>query len=148
MTEADDSRFDEAEAEVERGEAWPYRVGPNPLTIEVAHWSEGHTKFGEAEFLSGRDRSGKLWSVLVGAISLRKPLVEGLVECWDDDEEAFVVVERLGRVEPGEVVSIRFDGDGENAAGQSYPKFRVSRKRKREASEQHEEGGDGDAIPF
>src|SRR5262245_4487177 len=120
-----DDRFDEAEAEVERGEPWPYRDedAPNPLTVEVIRLVEGHTRFGSAEFLTGRDRQGKLWSVLVGAISLKKPLLEGLVERWDDEKAAYVVVKTLGRVQAGEVVSIRYDGEGENAAGQSYPRF-------------------------
>ena len=67
-------RFDEAEREVERGEPWLFREPgtPNPLTIEAERWSTGHTKLGEADFLSGRDRDGKLWSVLVGGVVLKR----------------------------------------------------------------------------
>ena len=56
-----DSRFDEAESDVDRGEPWRYRDAdaPNPLTIEVTEWSTGITKLGEAEFMNGTDRSGK-----------------------------------------------------------------------------------------
>jgi hypothetical protein len=49
------------------------------------------------------------------------------VEEWDADRREFVVTSTLGRVEPGEVVSIRFLGDREGAQ-YSYPNFRVSRR--------------------
>jgi hypothetical protein len=61
MTQTQDARFDEAEADVERGEPWAFRDddAPNPLTLEVTGWSTRNTRFGDAEFLSGVDRSGK-----------------------------------------------------------------------------------------
>ena len=67
-----DARFDEAEADVDRGEPWRFRGtdAPNPLTLATG-WSTGHTHFGEAEFLNGVDQDGKAWSVLVGSIALR-----------------------------------------------------------------------------
>jgi hypothetical protein len=124
-----DSRFDEAEAHVERGESWLYREpgSPNPLTILARGWSTGHTKLGEAEFLSGVDRDGKPWKILVGGVVLTKRLINGLVEEWDDAREEFVVTATLGRVEPGEVVSIKYLGDRQGAT-YDYPDFAVSRK--------------------
>jgi hypothetical protein len=149
----DDARFNEAEADVERGEPWRYRDpdAPNPLTIEVTGWSTGHTKIGDAEFLNGVDRDGKPWAVLVGSVVLRKRLVEGLVEEWDDDEGAFVVRETLGRVKAGEVVSLKYLGDGESSSGNSYPRFAVSRKppaSRPQATADEQKGGDDDGIPF
>lgn len=125
-----DNRFDEAEAEVDRGEPWRYRDpdAPNPLTILVTGWSRGHTKHGEADFLNGTDRDGKAWSVLVGALVLHKRLILGEVSEWDDDRHAFVVTANEGRVLPGEVVSIKFFGDKESANGKTYPDFHVVRK--------------------
>jgi len=126
---AQDGRFDEAEADVDHGAPWMFRDpdAPNPLTIEATDWSAGFTKLGEAEWLNGLDRDGKRWSVLVGSLVLKKRLVEGLVEEWDNDRGAFGVVETLGRVKPGEVVSIKYVGDREGAQ-YDYPDFRVSRK--------------------
>jgi hypothetical protein len=131
-TEADnyyDPRFDEAEAEVDRGEPWLYREpdAPNPLTIEATSWSTGHTKLGEAEFLNGVDRAGKRWSVLVGGVVLTKRLVEGLVEEWDEEKQGFAVVDVLGRVKAGEVVSMKYKGDREGLQ-YTYPDFDVTRK--------------------
>jgi hypothetical protein len=116
MSTLPDSRFDEAEADVERGERWRFREpdAPNPLTI------------GEAEFLNGVDRDGRKWSVLVGSVVLTKRLIDGLVEQWDDERGEFVVVETLGRAEPGEVVSLKYVGDVEGAR-YTYPNFRVRR---------------------
>jgi hypothetical protein len=144
MPDSQDSRFDEAEADVERGEPWRYRDGDsvNPLTIQVTGWSTGHTKLGDAEFLNGVDRDGKAWSVLVGSVVLRKRLVEGLVEDWDDETSSFVVTKTLGRAQVGEVVSLKFLGDGETANGNAYPRFAVSRKPAASKA-----GSDGD-IPF
>ena len=125
-----DNRFDEAEADVERGEPWLYREpdAPNPLTIRATGWSTGHTKLGEAEFLGGVDRDGKAWSVLVGYVVLTKRLIDGLVEAWSDEQNGYVTTATLGRVQIGEVVSIKYLGDGENASGKAYPRFAVSRK--------------------
>ena len=125
----EDQRFDEAEAEVDRGEPWRFRDpnAPNPLTILVTKWSTGITKLGEAEFLNGIDRYGKRWSVLVGGAVLTKRLIEGLVEEWNDERKAFVVVKTEGRVQPGEVVSMKYLGDREGAQ-YPYPDFSVSRK--------------------
>jgi hypothetical protein len=124
-----DSRFAEAESDVDRGTSWRFREAdaPNPLTIMATEWSTGVTKLGEAEWLNGVDRDGKAWSVLVGSVVLRKRLIEGLVEEWDDEARDFVVVEMLERVQPGEVVSIKYLGDVEGAR-YTYPNFRVSRK--------------------
>jgi hypothetical protein len=82
-----DSRFDQAEADVDHGTAWRFRDPgtPNPLTILATEWSRGVTRLGEAEFLNGVDRDGKHWSVLVGSVVLTKKLIEGLVEEWDDE---------------------------------------------------------------
>jgi hypothetical protein len=144
VAHSDDSRFDEAEADVERGEPWRYRDGdaPNPLTIEVTGWSTGHTKLGEAEFLNGVDRDGNEWSVLVGSVVLKKRLIEGLVEEWSDEENGYVVVDRFGRVQVGEVVSMKYLGDGESATGNAYPRFSVSRKPLQKPEESD------DDIPF
>lgn len=90
MSVAQDDRFDEAEADVDRGTPWKFREpdAPNPLTILATGWSTGHTDIGDAEFLAGTDRNGKKWSVLVGNVVLTKRLIEGLVEEWDDDKGA------------------------------------------------------------
>ncbi len=114
---------------------------PNPLTILATGWATGHTKLGDAEFLHGIDRDGKKWSILVGSVVLTKKLIEGLVEEWDDDRGEFVVVETLGRVEPGEIVSLKYIGDVEGAK-YTYPNFRVSRKPAAATS------GVDDDIPF
>lgn len=139
-----DDRFDEAEADVERGEPWAFRDAdaPNPLTIAVTGWVTGHTRFGETEFLGGVDRNGKVWSVLVGSVVLKKRLIEGLVEEWDDEQGKYVVTKTLGRVQVGEVVSLKYLGDGETSSGNSYPKFSVSRK-----PPAPQAGGD-DGVPF
>jgi hypothetical protein len=122
-------RFDEAEADVDRGTPWMFREpdAPDPLTIQATGWSTGYTTLGEAEFLNGTDRSDKKWSVLVGSVVLTKRLIEGLVEEWDNDLGKFVVVETLGRVQVGEVVSIKYVGDKQGTQ-YTYPDFRVSRK--------------------
>jgi hypothetical protein len=129
IPEPHDPRFDAAEADVDRGEPWKFREAnaPNPLTILATEWSTGVTKLGEAEFLNGVDRAGKRWSVLVGGVVLTKRLIEGLVEEWDDATKDFVVVETEGRVQPGEVVSIKYLGD-KKGAQYDYPNFYVSRK--------------------
>ena len=151
-----DDRFDAAEADVDRGTPWMFREpdAPNPLTIAAADWSTGHTKLGEAEFLNGVDRTGKRWSVLVGCVVLRKTLIEGLVEEWDDERRAFVVAKTLGRVRPGEVVSMKYLGDREGVQYE-YPDFRVSRKPPSVVAEQADTSdvrpvadGQDDDIPF
>jgi hypothetical protein len=125
-----DSRFDEAEGELSRGEPWRYREAdaPNPLTIEATGWSTGHTKHGEAEFLNGVDRDGNPWSVLVGSTVLRRRLIEGEVSEWDDERSAYVVTGNEGRVQPGEVVSIKYLGDREGSRGTPYADFAIVRK--------------------
>jgi hypothetical protein len=151
LTAASDSRFAEAEAEVDRGEPWRFREqdAPNPLTIEALEWSKGQTKFGEAEFLTGVDQSGKRWSVLVGGVVLTKRLIEGTIEGWDDATESFVVTRTLGRVQPGEVVSIKYSGDREGPQG-PYPNFNVARKPATGvvggAIDENDEAGDD--VPF
>jgi hypothetical protein len=126
----DSSRFDEAEAAVDQGAPWKFREpdAPNPLTIIVTGWSTGHTRLGEAEFLSGVDRDGKRWSILVDGAVMRKNLIDGLREEWDEDEGGFVVVETLGRIQPGEVVALKYIGDRQGSAGYEYPDFRIVRK--------------------
>jgi hypothetical protein len=146
---ASDNRFDEAEADVDHGTPWLFREpdAPNPLTIQATEWSTGITKLGEAEFLQGVDRDGKKWSILVGSVVLTKRLIEGLVEEWDDHEKAFVVVKDEGRVQPGEVVSIKFLGDREGLK-YDYPDFRVSRKPTPEQQELTDELEEDDGIPY
>jgi hypothetical protein len=124
-----DPRFAEAEAEVEHGRAWRFREddSPNPLTILATHWSTGYTKLGTAEFLNGTDRDGQRWSVLVGGVVLRQALIEGLVKEYDQERREFLVILTLGRVQPGEVVSIRYLGNRESAQ-YNYPDFKISRK--------------------
>jgi hypothetical protein len=124
-----DSRFDAAESEVDRGNPWKFKEegAPNPLTIEAVEWTEGQTKLGSAEWLNGTDRDGVRSSILVGPAVLRKNLVEGTVEKWDDDKQAYVEVDRLGRVKPGEVVSIKYLGMKEGLK-YDYPNFAVVRK--------------------
>ena len=139
-------RFDEAEADVDRGNPWRFREpdAPNPLTIQATGWSTGMTKLGEAEFLNGTDRDGRKWSVLVGSVVLTNRLIVGAVEEWDNERGAFVVVETLGRVQVDEIVSIKYLGDVEGAKF-TYPNFRVSRKPPlRPASP----AGAGDDIPW
>jgi hypothetical protein len=128
-----DDRFDEAEADVDYGTPWLFREpdAPNPLTILAEEWTTGITKLGEAEFLVGVDRDGKRWSVLVGCVVLKKRLIEGAVEEWSAELNEFVLVEELGRVQPGEVVSMKYLGDVEGAQF-SYPNFKVSRKPSRD----------------
>jgi hypothetical protein len=163
LAQVHDERFDEAEADVDHGDPWYYREpdAPNPLTILATGWSTGHTKKGEAQFLNGIDRDGKQWSILVGNLVLTKRLIEGLVEKWDANLNEFVVTDTLGRVKPGEVVSIKYIGDVQGAQ-HPYPNFRVSRRpavlepnegRAVTASKEEEEkeaaAGDGDGdIPF
>jgi hypothetical protein len=128
---SDTSIFDTVEAEVERGEPWKYREpgAPNPLTVQVAGWSTGRMKSGdEVEFMTGRDRDGRLWSLLVGAITLKDALIDGNVKRWDDDSGEYVIVQQNGRVQPGEVVSIKYLGDATSKrSGQTYPTFRIAR---------------------
>ena len=148
-----DSRFDEAEADVDYGSPWCFRQPdmPNPITLQVTESRTGVTKLGEAEFMAGVDRSGKLWSILVGSVVLTKRLIDGLVEEWDDAKADFVVVETLGRVQPGEVVSIKYLGDVEGSRF-TYPNFRVSRKPPLEVVADDEqavdEKGPGDVVPY
>ena len=148
MAQEPDPRFDAAEADVVRGDAWRFREddAPNPLTIAATGWSLGHTKHGEAEFLNGTDRDGNPWSVLVGSVVLKKRLIEGLVEEWDDEQSKFIVTRTLGRVEPGEVVSVKYLGDTENAEGKMYPRFAVSRKPASSRTTEEPEGDDD--IPW
>jgi hypothetical protein len=128
MSSITDDRFDEAEADVDRGTPWMFRDpdAPNPLTIMATGWSTGHTSLGEAEFLNGTDRDSKKWSILVGSVVLTKRLIDGLVEEWDNEQGKFVVVETLGRVQAGEIVSIKWVGDKQGTY--KYPDFRISRK--------------------
>jgi hypothetical protein len=109
---------------------------PNPLSFVATGWATGHTKLGEAEFLSGVGRGGKKWSVLVGSAVLKKRLVDGLIEKWDDQTQSFQVVKTLGRVQPGEYVSIKYTGDRQGEKYE-YPAFEVVRK-----------PADEDGIPF
>ena len=145
----DDARFDEAQADVERGEPWRFREAdaPSPLTIRATGWSTGHTKHGEAEFLNGVDRANKPWSVLVGSLVLRKRLIDGIVEEWDDERAEYVVTETLGRVVPDEVVSLRYTGDAESANGKTYPRFVVSRKPPTGSSTEAGNSGDDNKTP-
>lgn len=120
-----DRRFDDAEDDVNVGASWQYHKpdAPNPLTLQATGWSVTNSILGEAEILDGVDRHGKPWSILIGCDALKKKLVEGLVEEWDDTRNEFVVTETIGRVEIGEVVALRYVGDIKGATC-----FRVSRK--------------------
>jgi hypothetical protein len=154
-----DKRFDEAELDVDRGSPWMFKEegAPNPLTIEVEEWVEITTTYGAADLMIGRDRDRKRWSVLVGekATILRKKLIDGIVEEFDEKQNAFVQTAVLGKVEPGEVVSIKFKGTREGTQG-PYNNFEISRKPALPADEQDAaaEVGDQpatqgeDGIPF
>jgi hypothetical protein len=85
-------------------------------------------------------------SVLIGGVVLRKRLVEGLVEEWNDEQSKYVVTETLGKAQVGEVVSLKFIGDGETSTGNAYPKFSVSRKPAAATTEP--QGEEDDGIPF
>ena len=91
--------------------------------------------------------------MLVGSVVLTKKLVEGLVEEWSEERAEFVVTETLGRVQPGEVVSLKYLGDVEGAK-YTYPNFRVSRKPARgeqatlEQPADEEKGAQGRDIPY
>jgi hypothetical protein len=140
-----DPRFDEAEAEVDRGDAWlPREDGmPNPLTIVAVDWSSGTTSIGPAEWLNGRDRDDRRWSILVGSTILKKRLIEGVIEEWNDDEQRFVEVGREGKVKPGELVSLKFKGDRQGSK-YKYPVYEIVRK---PALEQSASSQDDD-VPF
>jgi hypothetical protein len=133
-----DARFDEAEAEVDRGAPWKPEDDPdlpNPLTILAEEWVEITTDYGDTELLVGRDRDGKRWSKLVGSTILRKLLIDGIVEAWDEGENAFVQKEVLGKVQPGEVVSMKYLGKREGGKF-TYSNYAVSRKAALAADEQ------------
>ncbi len=110
-------------------------------------------RFDEAE--ADVDHGAKKWSVLVGSVVLTKRLIEGLVEEWDNDLGEFVVVKTLGRVQPGEIVSMKYVGDVEGGK-YPYPNFKVSRKPAAKpgpedapaADEPTAEQGRDDDIPF
>lgn len=128
-----DPRFDEAEAELDSWRAWKIKSDsslPNPLTIIADKWDEyqGSDYPEPLEFLHGTDRHGNKWSVAVSTIILKKRLIEGLVEDWSEKDNAFVVTSVEGRVEPGEVVSIAYEGEAEAKKG-SLSKFKVVRKK-------------------
>jgi len=126
-----DERFDEAEAEVDRGQQWRPRDNPdqpNPLTVLAEEWVTVTTDFGEAELLIGRDREGARWSILTGPMQLQKVLVQGIVEEYDTEKNEFVVAATLGKVVPGEVVSIKDLGTREGGKYGSYRNFAISRK--------------------
>lgn len=125
-----DDRFADAAAEVDRGEPWRYREegAPNPLVIEVTGWSNGHTQHGSAEFLLGADRDGRKWSVLVGSTVLRRRLIDGEVSEWNDERGCYVVTNIEGRVQPGEIVALKYKGDRQGTSGAEYADFHVVRK--------------------
>lgn len=140
------NRFDEALAEIERGEAWRFREpgAPNPLVIECVGWESGHTRLGDADFLIGVDREGKKWSVLVGGVVMRKRLIDGIVETYDHTTGKFEVVRTEGRVVPGEIVGLKYLGDRDGAQ-YAYPNFTITRRPPEPANA---EGGEHDDIPF
>ena len=53
--------------------------------------------------------------VLVGSTILTKRLIEGVVEEWDDEKRRVRRRRDEGRVQPGEIVSIKYLGDREGA---------------------------------
>jgi hypothetical protein len=126
-----DPRFDQAEADVDYGKSWRFRDEgmPNPLTIEVTGWSlDAKMPNGDlVDFVRGVDRDGEAWSILVGGMVLKQHLIEGRVEEWDEEKQGFVTAATLGRVQPGDVVSLKYTGEKRAASGNDYPTFRISR---------------------
>ena len=126
-----DSLFDQAESQVEYGKSWRFREDgmPNPLTIQVTGWSlDVAMPNGDlVDFVRGTDRNGEAWSILVGGAVLKQHLVEGRVESWNYEKQAFELTATLGRVQPGEVISLKYEGDKRSKAGYDYPTFRFSR---------------------
>jgi len=52
---------------------------------------------------------------------------DGLGEKWDNETQSFQVVKTLGRVQPGEYVSIKYTGDRQGEKYE-YPVFEVVRR--------------------
>ena len=167
MNNADDNTVDpELEAleeALDRGEPWKYPTKPgepidpampNPLVIRVTALTTGTVNGEEAQFLNGVDSRGKKWSRLLGSIPLRKPLIEGAIEKWDDDQQAFVETARVGAVRAGERVAIKFRGfrtlKSGPQKGKEVPDLKVDRPDALNPSEG--DGGsrpsDDDDIPF
>jgi hypothetical protein len=153
-----DARFDEAEAEVDRGEPWKPKENsdhPNPLTIIADRWvTFTHEKFGEGELLVGRDRNNMLWSILVSSTVLKNALIDGVFKEFDPEQNAMVEKERLGKVQEGEVVSIKYLGKKEGGAYGEYDNFNVVRKaalpddENAAVAEQQQAPAEDPSIPF
>jgi hypothetical protein len=136
--------------EFERGKPWNPRKNPddpNPLYGEAIKWSCGTTAHGEADFLSVRDDDGTLWSILVGTYRLRKDLLEGEVSEWDEERNAYAVVDVIGPVQASELLAIEYKGEREftNKEGRrvTSPDYRTLRKQPAATTSDTE-----DELPF
>lgn len=129
-----DPRFDEAVDELDSWRQWRPKTEegtPNPLVIVADSWQEGIvTDFGPVDILRGTDRHGSRWSIMAGGKILQKGLIEGIVEEWDDQAKAFVTRQTLGRVKPGELVAVSYEGEGQGAKF-NYSKYKIVRKPER-----------------
>jgi hypothetical protein len=143
--------------EFERGKPWNPRKNPddpNPLYAAAVKWSRGTTAHGEADFLSVRDDDETLWSILVGTYRLQKDLLEGEISEWDENRNAYAVIDIVGPVQPGELLAIEYKGEREftNKEGRKVtsPNYRTLRKTastKLNAPDA-EEFGNGEDIPY
>ena len=70
-------------------------------------------------------------------------MIDGVFEEYDHSSGKFEVVRTMGRVAPGEIVSIRFKGDRQGAT-YAYPDFGIVRK----PAPSNSTGGADDDIPF
>lgn len=145
MSEADtyhDDELEQFEREQERGEPWlwPKEPGekmaeemPNPLvTRAVVLREDVPLRGGDTVcFYHGRDKTGKLWSILIGPKTLYDSLVLGIEKDWREDTQEFVETGRVGPVQPGELVSVLYSGHREVASGPNrgrwYPAMKVKR---------------------
>ncbi len=126
-----DSRFDEAVDELDSWRQWRPKTeegSPNPLVIIVDDWRlDVQSDYGPFDILRGTDKHGSKWSVNAASNILKKSLVDGIVEEWDDTTKSFAVTETLGRVKPGELVAISYEGEGQGAKF-NYSKYKIVRK--------------------
>jgi hypothetical protein len=76
---------------------------------------------------------------------LRRRLIDGEISAWDDERGAYVVTGAEGRVQPGEVICIKFLGDKEGTQGKPYADFVIVRKPAVKGAQTGDRDGD---IPF